>query len=198
MAALVIALAIGRNVRRARLGRNLMAVRDNETQAMALGIRLTGNKLTAFALSGFLAALAGGLYTYNVQALSLGRFEPEISLLMFAMVVIGGMGSMTGALLGAMYVRGIQYFLSAQLQLFATGAGLLILLLVFPGGLGQIFFELRDRYLRWVAGRRNLIVPSLVADRLADEGVGAEVVLAAERGSRAPVEAGLAGTRGES
>ena len=76
-------------------------------------------------------------------------------------------------------IRGIQYFLSAQLQLFATGFGLLILLLVFPGGLGQIFFSLRDRYLRRVATRRGVLVPSLVADRLADERIDTEAIFEA-------------------
>ena len=57
------------------------------------------------------------------------------------MVVIGGMGSMTGAVLGAVYVRSTQYFLPAQFQLLVTGFGMLVLLLFFPGGLGQIVFR---------------------------------------------------------
>ena len=179
LGALAFALYAGRNVRRSRLGRVLIATRDNEVQAQALGVRLTRSKLTTFALSGFMAALAGGLYAYHQQALRYDRFPPITSLLMFSMVVIGGMGSMTGAILGALYVRGIQYFLSAQLQLFATGFGLLILLLVFPGGLGQIFFSLRDRYLRRVATRRGVLVPSLVADRLADERIDTEAIFEA-------------------
>lgn len=165
LAGLALALYVGRNVRRARLGRLLVALRDNEIQAQALGVRVTRVRLTAFAMSGFIAALAGALYAYNQQALRADRFPPELSLVMFSMVVIGGMGSMTGAILGAVYVRGIQYLLPAELQLFATGFGLLILLLVFPGGLGQIFFGLRDQYLRRVADRNGLIVPSLVADK---------------------------------
>jgi hypothetical protein len=93
------------------------------------------------------------------------------------MVVIGGMGSMAGAVLGALYVRGTQYFLPAQYQLLVTGVGVLFLLLVFPGGLGQIFYGLRDRYLRWVAARRGLLVPSLVADkRVVDD----EILIAVE------------------
>jgi branched-chain amino acid transport system permease protein len=90
---------------------------------------------------------------------------------MFSMVVIGGMGSLTGAVLGAVYVRGVQYFLPAQFQLFATGGGLLILLLVFPGGLGQAFYALRDRFLRYVAEKRDIMVPSLFADKLQAEPV---------------------------
>jgi branched-chain amino acid transport system permease protein len=162
---LLFALFVGRNIRRSRLGRVLIALRDNETQAQSVGIRPTRAKLTAFAIAGFLAALAGAFYVYSVQGLRADRFPASDSILMFTIVVIGGMGSMTGAILGAAYVKFIQYFLPSQFQLFATGAGLLILLLVFPGGLGAIAFSARDWYLRRVAARRNIIVPSLVADR---------------------------------
>jgi hypothetical protein len=162
---------VARNLRRARLGRNLIAIRDNETQAQSLGMRLTSSKLAAFAIAGFLAGLAGALYAYTEQSLSPDRFVADTSILMFSMVVIGGMGSLTGAILGAVYVRGIQYFLPAELQLFATGFGVLILLLVFPGGLGQIFYGLRDQFLRRIAERREITVPSLFADRLQVEPV---------------------------
>jgi ABC-type branched-subunit amino acid transport system permease subunit len=164
---LLFTLFIARNLRRSRWGRNLIAMRDNETQAQSLGMRLTAMRLGAFAISGFIAALAGALYAYTEQSIDYGRFQPITSLVIFSMVVIGGMGSLTGPVLGAVYILGIQYFLPAELQLFATGFGLLVLLLVFPGGLGQGFYLLRDRFLRWVAERRDILVPSLIADRSA-------------------------------
>ena len=170
-AGLVFVLWLARNLRRSRWGRNLVAVRDNEAQAAALGMRLTILRFGAFAISGFLAAFAGAFYAYNQQAIRSDRFDPTTSILMFSMVVIGGMGSITGAVLGAVYVRGIQYFLPAELQLFATGFGLLVLLLVFPGGLGQIFFAMRDRLLRELAERKGIHVPSLIADKLQAEPV---------------------------
>jgi branched-chain amino acid transport system permease protein len=163
---LLFGLFVARNLRRSRWGRNLIAMRDNETHAQAFGMRLTAMRLGAFAISGFLAALAGALYAYTEQAIDYNRFISPLSLLMFSMVVIGGMGSLAGPILGAIYVRGIQYFLPVEVQLFATGFGLLILLLVFPGGLGQVFYGLRDRFLRWVAEKKDIIVPSLFADRL--------------------------------
>ncbi len=171
LAALAFALFVGRNVRRSRLGRVLVALRDNETQAQSYGVRPVRMKLMAFGLSGFMAALAGGLYAYHQQALRAGRFPAEESLLIFSMVVIGGMGSMTGAILGAAYVQSVLYFLPAQFQLLATGFGMLVLLLIFPGGLGQIVFAWRDRFLRWVAERHGIEVPSLVADRRTDDGI---------------------------
>lgn len=164
-AGLLFALYVARNLRRSRWGRNLIAMRDNETQAQALGMRLTTSRLSAFAISGFIAALAGALYAYTEQSIDYARFNPIDSLTMFSMVVLGGMGSLAGPILGAVYVRGIQYFLPSELQLFATGFGLLIILLVFPGGLGAVFYAIRDRFLRWVAERREILVPSLIADR---------------------------------
>jgi len=52
-----------------------------------------------------------------------------------------------------------------DLRLAITGAGLLVVLYALPGGFGQLFISVRDRYLRWVANRRDIIVPSLVADK---------------------------------
>jgi branched-chain amino acid transport system permease protein len=171
LAGLLLSLYLARNLRRSRWGRNLIAMRDNEVQAQALGMRLTAFRLGAFAISGFIAALAGALYAYNAQSVDYTRFVPILSLVMFSMVVLGGMGSLAGPILGAIYVRGIQYFLPNELQLFATGFGLVIVLLFFPGGLGQVFYGLRDRYLRWEAERNDIVVPSLFADKLQAEPV---------------------------
>ncbi|MBV9253047.1 MAG: branched-chain amino acid ABC transporter permease, partial [Actinobacteria bacterium] len=154
-----------RNLRKSRFGRVLIAMRDNEKNAQAYGVPFVQTKLVAFAVSGFMAALAGGLYAYHQQQIRADRFPADVSLLIFSMVVIGGMGSIGGAVLGAAFVRGTQYFLPAQWQLMVTGFGMLLLLWIFPGGLGQIMYALRDRYLKWVADRRGVLVPSLIADK---------------------------------
>ena len=177
LGAMLLALLAARNLRSARFGRVLIALRDNEKGAQALGVRVVYAKLGAFAASGFMAAVAGALYAYHQQQLTAGRFPAEISLLIFSMVVIGGMGSLSGAVLGAAYVRGTQYFLPAQFQLLVTGIGMIVLLLLFPGGLGQITFALRDKYLRWVADRRGILVPSLVADKRVVEDEVLETVI---------------------
>jgi branched-chain amino acid transport system permease protein len=167
--ALAVTVFAGRNMRRTRLGRNFIALRDNEMQAQSLGIRPVSMKLAAFAISGFFTALAGALLAYHQQSLNVDRFPAEFSLFMFSMVVIGGMGSMTGAILGAVYVRSIQFFLGNSWQFLATGAGMLFLLMVFPGGLGEIVFRVRDRLLRRLAERKSIDVPSLLADRRVDQ-----------------------------
>src|SRR5262249_56889906 len=90
-------------------------------------------------------------------------YLPQQSLQVFSMVVIGGLGSIPGVLLGAVYVYGAQYFLPGQWQFLATGAGLLLILMVLPGGIGAVLYDIRDWLLRQVAKRRQLVVPSLVA-----------------------------------
>ena len=92
-------------------------------------------------------------------------FAPAESLQAFSMVVIGGLGSISGAILGAVYVRGANWLLPAEWQFLATGAGLLLVLLILPGGLGSAIADLRDSVLRWIERRRDIVVPSLLADR---------------------------------
>ena len=161
LAVLVVAVVITRNYRRTRVGRAALAVRDNERGASAYAVPPVRAKLVAFAVSGAMAALAGGLYVIGLQGMPFSGFNPETSLVIFTIVVIGGLGSMTGPILGAIYVEGVEYFLHGALQLLATGAGLLLLLMFLPGGLGEVFFGFRDRFLRRVARRRGLSVPSL-------------------------------------
>jgi ABC-type branched-subunit amino acid transport system ATPase component/ABC-type branched-subunit amino acid transport system permease subunit len=154
-------VVLARNFRDGRVGRIVVAVRDNERAASTFGVEPVRAKLTAFAFSGALAGVAGGLYVVGLRGIPFSGFDPEQSLVVFTMVIIGGAASLPGALLGAVYVQGAQYFLSGPMQLLATGAGLLVLVLFFPGGLGQLAFSLRDRWLRRVANRRGLSVPAL-------------------------------------
>ena len=77
-------------------------------------------------------------------------------------------------------MRGAQYFLPGNWAQLASGAGLLLVLMILPGGIGAAIADVRDAYLRWVARRRNLLVPSLLADRKADEPVEIPPELAEE------------------
>jgi hypothetical protein len=92
-----------------------------------------------------------------------------MSIEVFSTAVIGGLGSIFGALLGVFTFRALEQVLSGQLRLAITGTGLLVILYILPGGFGQAVFAVRDRILRRIAARRGLLVPSLVADRRATE-----------------------------
>ena len=120
LGALVVACVLARNFRRSRAGRVVVAVRDNARGAAAFSINGVRAKLSAFAFSGALAGLAGGLYVVGLRGVPFSGFNPLASLQVFTMVVIGGLGSLPGALLGAIYVEGVQAYLRGGAQLFAT------------------------------------------------------------------------------
>lgn len=155
---LIFALGLTHNLRRTRAGRIILAVRDNDRVAAAFSVSPLRAKLIAFLFSGALAGLAGGLYVLAVHGIAFSGFDPAYSINVFVMVVVGGLSTMTGAILGVLYVELVQYFLHGAAQLLATGGGLLLLLLVVPGGLGQIVFDLRDRGLSRLANRRGIEV----------------------------------------
>jgi hypothetical protein len=73
---------------------------------------------------------------------------------------------MAGAIAGAIYVSGIDWFLPPEWSFLATGAGMLLVLMLLPGGLGGAIGDARDNALRWFARRRGIRVPSLLADTL--------------------------------
>jgi branched-chain amino acid transport system permease protein len=167
---LVLALAMARSLRRHRSGRVLIAVRDNGRVAQAFGVNLARSRLAAFAISGFIAGMAGALLAYQNRAFADNAFPPERSIEIFLLTVIGGIGSLPGAMLGALYVRGLPLLPGLrdidQISLLTTGLGLLVLLLFLPGGLAEGMFKIRDGWLRRVATKRGVLVPSLVADTL--------------------------------
>src|SRR5207245_9226158 len=87
------ACGLARNFRRTRAGRVVVAVRDNARGAAAFSISAMRAKLSAFAFSGALAGLAGGLYVVGLRGVPFSGFNPVTSLQVFTMVVIGGLGS---------------------------------------------------------------------------------------------------------
>lgn len=159
-------LWIAHNYRSTRVGRATIAVRDNERGAASFGVSPLRTKVIAFALSGVIAGIAGGLYVLLLEGVPFSGFNPEQGFTVFTMVVIGGLGSLPGAVLGAIYVEWAQFFLSSAAQLLATGAGMLLLLLVLPGGIGAVLYRVRDGLLRMVARRHGIEAPSLAGSRV--------------------------------
>jgi branched-chain amino acid transport system permease protein len=158
-------------IRRSRVGRVMIGVRENARAAQAMGVNATSAKLTAFAVAGFIAAFAGGVFVHHQQALGISPFSVDESREAFIMVVIGGLGSVPGAILGAVFIQGVDYFkgifpevVQPYLGFLTSGVGLILVLLIVPGGFSHIFYSTRDRILRKIAERRGILVPSLVAD----------------------------------
>lgn len=166
---LVIVLLAASSYRRHRAGRVLIAVRDNPRAAPSYSVNLARTRLAAFAVSGALASVGGVLLGYQLGAIDRVTYGVATSLEIFIIAVVGGLTSLPGAVMGAAIIQSIKYFGEAQIEnlsLLVTGPGILLVLLFLPGGFAEIFYRSRDSFLRWVADRRGIHVPSLVADRL--------------------------------
>jgi branched-chain amino acid transport system permease protein len=153
---LALSLVLVLGIRNSRPGRAMVAVRDNERAAAARGLNPTGIKLAGFAVSGALAGLAGGLHVIALDGVRAGSYSPTMAFEAFSMLVLGGATSLSGALAGATFLRLAQYWLTGGLQLVVTGAGVLVVLLVLPGGLARILNEARGAIFRAVARARGI------------------------------------------
>jgi ABC-type branched-subunit amino acid transport system ATPase component/ABC-type branched-subunit amino acid transport system permease subunit len=144
---LVVVLAVMARLRATGVGRSTIAVRDNPTGAAAFTVSPFRSKVVAFALSGGLAGLGGALLAGAVASVPLTErfFQVEDSLALVAIVVIGGLGSTSGPVLGAVWVVGLPALFpdNELVPLFASSLGLLVLLLYLPGGLVDIPHRLR-------------------------------------------------------
>jgi urea transport system permease protein len=113
---LLVAAYVGvRFLARSSLGRALIAVRDDEARMRFLGYRTHTLKLFAWCLSAVLAAFAGMLYVPQVGIVNPTIVSPELSVEIAVWVAIGGRGTLIGAILGAIVVNGLKFWLTAQL-----------------------------------------------------------------------------------
>jgi branched-chain amino acid transport system permease protein len=148
LAVLVLSVLMLRVWRDKGVARRLVAVRDNELGAAAMGIPVLRTKLLAFALSGFVAGYAGVCFAFASQQLNNTdiTFDPTTSFVIISMVVIGGLGSIPGAILGALYLEGLPalFGTSPTIQFLTSGLGLIAFILYLPGGLGELLHRLGD------------------------------------------------------
>jgi branched-chain amino acid transport system permease protein len=119
------------------VGRALRAVHGSELAANAMGVEASRYKVQVFVLSAIYASMAGSLYAHFVTFISPSSFSLMFSILLLMMVVVGGAGTIWGALLGAAvltllpeYLRGLEDF-----EVLAYGAILMIVLLYMPQGI---------------------------------------------------------------
>jgi ABC-type branched-subunit amino acid transport system ATPase component/ABC-type branched-subunit amino acid transport system permease subunit len=154
LACLVVVLAVAGHLRRTGVGRTIIGVRENERAAAALTVSPVKAKLTAFALGGFISGLGGALLGGVLVTIAYGELFYTVpdSFHVVAIAVIGGLGSLAGAVTGAVWVIGLPAFWpnNETVLLLTSGIGLLIALLYFPGGFTQLGYSLRGMILRWV------------------------------------------------
>ena len=100
---LILALLAARNIIRSPTGRAMIAIRDSEVASQAIGIDLARFKTLAFAVSAAFTGIAGGLYAHKVFFINPESFSIVLSIELLAMVIIGGLGSIHGAVFGSIF-----------------------------------------------------------------------------------------------
>jgi len=157
-----------RNLARSRVGRAFIAIRDNDLAAEVMGINLFYYKLLAFFIGCFLAGIAGSLLAHWIGFMNAEHFTLTESILYIGMIIIGGLGTTLGPILGVVFIRLLQQVLTVQLVPFlestftalpagfATGVtpmlfGLVIVLFLIlePRGLAHRWALLKSAYRLW-------------------------------------------------
>src|SRR5262249_8792433 len=138
----VLALGLGfllcRFITMAKFGRLLLALRDAESRVRFLGYSVTSAKLFVFTISAVLAGIAGALYVPQVGIINPSEFSPGNSIEIAIWVSVGGRGTLTGAILGAVLVNSAKTWLTGaapETWLFVLGALFILSTLIFPRGL---------------------------------------------------------------
>jgi ABC-type branched-subunit amino acid transport system ATPase component/ABC-type branched-subunit amino acid transport system permease subunit len=156
LVALALAMVLVARLRRSGIGRAMIGVRDNADAAAAYTVSPARTKLMSFALAGAIAGFGGALLGLLFSTISIGEvFTVNDSLQLIAVAVIGGVGSVAGPILGALWVVGLPAFWPSSLliPLFTSSIGLLLLLMFCPGGLVQIGYSARDALFAWLDRR---------------------------------------------
>ena len=166
-------------LRRSSPGRLFVAVRDNERASAAFGVSPATVKLAILAVSGFFSAAAGVLWADAWRAVSTTQFTPDVSVAILAIPVIGGLGSIGGAVAAAVLLYGLTFFLGPAVQglfgdlgqnlgfsLFLAGAGMVLTVIQFPHGIAG---EVQKRWQRYLDKRA-------AADEAAEAAKQAEAV----------------------
>jgi branched-chain amino acid transport system permease protein len=160
-------LVAARNIVRTRVGRALVAIRDRDVAAQALGVNITAYKVLAFALSSFYAGVAGALYAYTLGYIQPEQFTFLLSIEYLAMNIVGGLGSILGSVLGACFVvlmpemikgaaQALETLLPAlhgryddEWNVAAFGLAIMLFLIFEPGGLNAIYGRAKVGLKNW-------------------------------------------------
>ncbi|XXF77370.1 branched-chain amino acid ABC transporter permease [Myxococcaceae bacterium GXIMD 01537] len=161
---------IARRIAGSSHGRSLWAIREDEVAAEAMGVSTTGYKVRAFVVSAFFAGIAGGLFAHFVPIINPGSFTFVKSMEVVVMVVLGGLGSTTGAIVAAVFLtllpEGLRSLFTAlgaegslaqrvdQIRMPVYGLLLVVLMLSRPQGLFGTK-EIWDVVPRWMSRRRK-------------------------------------------
>ncbi len=164
--AFVIVLAvIARNMARSRIGRSWMAIRDMDIAAELIGIRPLTTKLSAFAISSFYCGIAGALWAFcYISTVEPTAFDIDRSFQVLFMVIVGGLGSVLGAFLGAAFIFLLPILLNnvpawfglelatdvvSHIEFMVFGAAIIFFLIVEPHGLARLWQIAKEKLRLW-------------------------------------------------
>ncbi|HPD55619.1 MAG TPA: branched-chain amino acid ABC transporter permease [Smithellaceae bacterium] len=165
---LVLMTLIAVNIMRSKYGRAFIAIRDNDRAAEGMGIPIFKYKLLSFGISSFYAGFAGALWAYYMISITTEPFNLGLSVEFIAMVIIGGMGNIPGAIFGATFITllnellryltvvlmNIQFVINwglniAPLKEFVFGLAIVLFILFEPRGLAELWRILRSSFRLW-------------------------------------------------
>jgi len=160
-----LATVVGTNLFRTGVGRAFVAIRDQDVAAEVMGVDPARYKLLAFAVSSGFVGLAGALTAYWTQILTWERFTLDVSILYLAMIIVGGLGSISGAVYGAAFIIALPAYLQQlsltfqgdsffvrnlpALQLLIFGATIILFLVFEPRGMARIWQRMKDYFRLW-------------------------------------------------
>lgn len=165
--ALLVLVVFVLGVRHSRVGRVVVATRDNLRGAQAAAVSSLRSRVTAFMVSGAIAGVAGALNVLLLGSVGFESYPAADSIAVFAMVVIGGLSSIWGSIAGVALIvwLGVEF---PKSQLLLTGVGVLVVLAFFPSGLVGVYERARDALALRVA-RRHGLDTSVWGDDAGDE-----------------------------
>jgi branched-chain amino acid transport system permease protein len=147
IATLALAVLIASRIRHSALGRDMIATRDSEIAAEQSGVDTTRTKLLAFMIGAVYAGLAGCLYASSIRFISPDSFSGIQAILLMTMLIVGGMGSIVGCVIGAVVLTVLPEALRflGQWYLVLYGLGVIAVIVLAPGGLASLasLFQLR-------------------------------------------------------
>jgi branched-chain amino acid transport system permease protein len=112
----IVTIIVSTNLVRSRTGRAWMAVRDRDIAASIVGVDVTRYKLSAFVVSSFLAGVAGALGAYYRGSVSIDSYDLGLAISYIAMVIVGGLGSTSGSVIGAVLITALPYGIGRVVQ----------------------------------------------------------------------------------
>ena len=139
----------------ARLGRQWMAMREDEDVAEAMGIKLVNSKLLAFAIGASFAGLAGAIFASKLTSIFPHSFNLLISINVLCLIIVGGLGSLPGVVVGALFLVGLPELLRefAEFRMLMYGMLLIVMMLLKPEGLWPSAVRKRELHIYEEDGR---------------------------------------------